>query len=188
MNVKTLVSVLTLGVAVITGPQACAPRAPGGDTSGDSAGNTQPDGGKKEACSVPQKIQIEPISQVEAAGLRYVVTAYLMDEDCEVIDNDQDVMKVTLVATDASGRRLPPAHNAHSTSSPYNTFVDLAVAVGFSIELVATSNMTAPQVVDNGVAFIACQILPIRGTHPTSVRLENVTSARGSKVTCSVKG
>lgn len=189
MNIKTAVSALTVVLAVMAAdPKSCKSDTPAGSDRGDSAGNNQPDAGRLEQCAAPQPIDIDPIVRVERAGVTYIVTAYLMDEDCDIVDVDQEVMKVTLVATDASGRRLPPAHNSIRSGSPYNAKVDLAVPVGFSIEIIAVSDMTAPQKIDNGVAFMACQILPTKAGPPTSVKLVNADKSRGSKVECSVKG
>lgn len=182
--------VLLVAVLALMGADGGCDRSrydvPAGSTGGDSAGNNQPDGGRVMACTIPDKPDVELMSYVEYAGVVYLAAAYLLDEDCNMADVSQDVLRVTLVATDASGRRLPPAHNSYRSPSPYHVQVNIAVATGYSINLVATSNMTAAQVIDNEVEFIACQLVPVSGQGPTSSRVSFVNGARNAKVECLV--
>lgn len=76
---KTMIIALTMAImAVLSGPAACAPRAPGGDTSGGSAGDNQPD--PLPGCAIP--VNAEPAAQVYDSKYVYDFYVELWDEDC----------------------------------------------------------------------------------------------------------
>lgn len=183
----SVIKVLLVTLLALMGAEGCERHdVPAGSAGGDSAGNNQPDGGGLQACSMPQPIQIQPVAYEQRAGIIYRASAYLMDEHCDIIDTENDkVMKVTLVATDASGRRLDPQHNAHPTPSPYTGAVTIAFPRGYAITLTAAINLTNLERETLGASFLACQIIPNDNTYPASIRFENISN---KKVDCAVKG
>lgn len=186
---KNLLISLFITAITLTGADDCRRHdTSAGSAGGGSAGNSQPDGGMLQMCSMPGDINIDPVSYVERAGVVYVVSVYLMNEsDCDVIDTDPDkVLRVTLVATDATGLRLEPKHNSFQSSSPYSAAVAIAFPKDFSISVVGAVSLTALEKETLDAGFIGCQIVPTGGgDYPKAARLEFIDKGN---VECLVSG
>lgn len=187
-RIKLLKTLLVAVLQVLLIVNACTPRAPGGDTEGDSAGNNQPDAGKKAQCLSPQKININPVAYVETAGLTYGATAVLMDGECNAIKiNGENFIKVTLVAIDSRGSRMEPILNSSPQESPYTAKVLFPLPTSYSLELEASGNMNRNQVKDSGTIFIACALFPMgKDTGaPSDAQISDIGPGKGS-VSCRV--
>lgn len=185
---KAFISAMAIVLMVLAAPTAC-PQQPAGSAGGDSAGNSQPDGGKKEQCLVPGEMDIVFVNYVVAGNLKYTVGVYLMDGECDMIDTGGDKwMKVTLVAIDSIGRRLDPKLDSSPQASPFGATVTFAIPTMYSLEVVATGNMGRSEIESSETVFIGCALIPIGKTGtPVSTNLADIGGGKG-KATCRVQG
>ncbi len=158
MNMKMIVATV---LAVVLAPAACAPRAPGGDTSGDSAGDNQPNAGA--ACDVTSDYSsADPIATFAAPGdVRYDVFAELQDADCDTVTMGGLPLTVFVVGTidNKSADYLDSAQRSKAVDSPYHltAFVTRGVQhdMGFHV---STDVKSWDRIRASDAEFIHCHI------------------------------
>lgn len=186
---KVLSVLLTVVLTLFTAEGCEKHDVPAGSAGGDSAGNSQPDAGKLEQCLVPGQMDIEFVGYVEMDGLKYGASAYLLDGECDMIDTDgEEWLKVTLVAIDSIGRRIPPVLDASPQASPFAASVTFALPTLYTLEIVVTGNMNRSQVESSETVFVACALIPFGNAKgPVSTKIMDIGAGKG-KVDCRVTG
>lgn len=175
-----LVSILTL----MGGANACAPKAPGGDTSGDSAGDTQP----RNGCDIPAAVEAEP-KVAAPARIKYDIFVELQDADCNTVTMGGEPLNVFTIGSinGQSAQYWDGAEISKNVNSPYHfgAFVDRGPKHDMGIH-VSTVLKSWDRIRDSEAAFIHCHInrnmAPMRGlpTDNTSVTSPLNSSGRGA--------
>lgn len=149
----------------------------------DTPAGSSPDGpNDPQSCSLIGRINIIPVNyEIERAGIIYNLSAFILDAGCEPKKIDADVMRVTIVVKDGLERRMEPTLDDVKRASPWGTTAFIPNWPGrFSIHMLVEGDLTAEQVAEHDVEYVACTVTGRADTAPGALDLAPLERGHGT--------